>query len=164
LPPADSNGTSDPYVEVWSPDDQSIRTQTCEDTNNPIFYDTKQINYEIDSLPNGKPDFESAPPIILNVFDTDEGLVGNSEDFLGRAVIFLGEVEDLSDNDRIPYPTWHAIKFNYKDQYIEDGGAAILCSFQIVPLDFNFKVPDHMIDLDKMIEVSPGVPLSMPDL
>lgn len=122
MPPADSNGTSDPYVEVWSPDEKSVRTQTNEDTNNPIFYDTKEILYEFDN-------FESAPPIILNCFDTDESVLGDSEDFLGRAVIFLNEIEDISRDDRIPYPTWKAIKINLNDPYIEDGGAAILCSF-----------------------------------
>lgn len=165
LPPADSNGTSDPFVEVWSPDEKSIRTQTCEDTNNPIFYDCKEIQYEFESLPDGSPDFESAPPIILNCFDTDESVLGDSYDFLGRAVIFMNEIEDISRDDRIPYPSWQAVKVNFKDPYIEEGGASILCSFQIAPLDFQYAVADfEEIYLDKMIELQPGVPLSMPDL
>jgi hypothetical protein len=41
----------------------------------------------------------------------------------------MGEIEDVSTDDRIPYPTWQAVKVNFKDPYIEDGGAAILCSF-----------------------------------
>ena len=38
LPPADSSGTSDPYVEVWTPDKEKVLSHTLNDTNNPIFY------------------------------------------------------------------------------------------------------------------------------
>ena len=67
----------------------------------------------------------------MNIFDTDEGVmgVGDSEEFIGRAVVFLSEIEDLSYDDTIPYPTWHPVKMNYKDPYIPEGGAAILVSF-----------------------------------
>jgi hypothetical protein len=65
----------------------------------------------------------------LNIFDTDESVLGDSEDFIGRAVIFMNDIEDISRDDKIPYPTWHAVKVNLKDPYIEDGGVAILCSF-----------------------------------
>lgn len=84
MPPADSTGTSDPYVEVWSPDENKIRTENCEDTNNPIYFETKEIIYEFS-------DYENAPPIVLNIFDCDDGVlgVGDSEDYIGRAVIFL---------------------------------------------------------------------------
>ena len=42
LPPADQEGHSDPYVEVYNPYDtarkDNIRTKQLYDTNNPIFY------------------------------------------------------------------------------------------------------------------------------
>lgn len=91
LPPADSNGTSDPYVEIWSPSEQRQRTATSCDTNNPIYYELKEFYIE-------KPKnvtLEESPPIILNIFDTDEGLF-DSDDFMGRAVVFLHEI--LDDN------------------------------------------------------------------
>ena len=72
LPPADSNGTSDPYIEVWSPDELIVKTENCEDTNNPIYYESKEIIYEFEDL-------ESAPPVILNIFDFDEGVMGVGE-------------------------------------------------------------------------------------
>jgi hypothetical protein len=48
---------------------QQIKTENCEDTNNPIYYETKEIIYQFD-------DIESAPPIVLNIFDFDEGVMG----------------------------------------------------------------------------------------
>ena len=87
LPPADSNGTSDPYVEVWAPDKEKVRTQTCEDTNNPLFYEVKEINMEFN-------DINRAPPVVLNVLDTDEGIISNDDDYIGRAVIFLKEIQN----------------------------------------------------------------------
>jgi hypothetical protein len=96
LPPADSNGTSDPYIEVWSPDELKVRTENCEDTNNPIYYESKEVLYEFEDL-------ETAPPLVLNVFDSDEGVlgVGDSEDYIGRAVIFFRDLspDDLSNDD-----------------------------------------------------------------
>jgi len=116
LPPADSNGTSDPYVEIWQPDVKKIRTETSSDTNNPIYYELKEFYVE-------KPrnvDLDEAPPIILNIFDTDEGFLDAEDDYMGRAVIFLHEIENddqindgaldklpfrgLSITDDIPYP------------------------------------------------------------
>jgi hypothetical protein len=71
--------------------------------------------------------------LILNIFDCDEGVlgVGDSEDYIGRAVIFLNELkpDDLSSDDRIPYPAWYPVKVGYNDVYNEEGGAAILASF-----------------------------------
>jgi len=50
LPPADSNGTSDPYIEVYVPGnrekDKVLKTDHVNDTNNPIFYEVKDFMYE----------------------------------------------------------------------------------------------------------------------
>ena len=35
-------------------------------------------------------DIENAPPIVLNIWDRDEGIV-DSDDYLGRSVIYLNE-------------------------------------------------------------------------
>lgn len=77
-------------------------------------------------------DISRAPPVVLNVMDTDEGIISNDDDFIGRAVIFLKAIEEqgnLSRDDRIPYPVWHPIKRNYDDLFDDEHGAAVLVSF-----------------------------------
>lgn len=84
----DDTGTSDPYVEIYSPHPldnneegkKNRKTNTQFMTNNPLWYHTCQFIVEYYNL-------EEAPPIILNVFDTDEGLLDSTDDFMGRAVI-----------------------------------------------------------------------------
>jgi len=60
LPPADSNGTSDPYIEVFTKDKPKDRprTKSCEDTNNPIFMEVKEFNLDFS-------DINQAPPVVL---------------------------------------------------------------------------------------------------
>lgn len=86
LPPCDESGASDPYIQVWTPDEQDIRTAVVEQTNNPIYYEIKDFMLEFNEL-------DDAPPIILNFFDTDEAgmfsLLGDDDDYMGRAIIFL---------------------------------------------------------------------------
>ena len=122
LPPADENGSSDPYVEVWTHDEQDVKTDVVEDTNNPIYYQTKQINFEFDTI-------ERAPPIILNIFDSDAGLFGDDDDYLGRAVVNLSEIDQISDNDTIPDPQWWPVKYASYDSWNAETGSAILLSF-----------------------------------
>jgi hypothetical protein len=55
---------------------------TIEDNLNPIFYEVKETEYEMINL-------ELSPPIVLNIFDTDEDFLDADDDFLGRAVIFM---------------------------------------------------------------------------
>jgi hypothetical protein len=74
-----------------------VRTKTNNDTNNPIFYEVLETIVQFNSL-------ENATPIILNVFDTDEDLLDSTDDFIGRAVIFLNQIGDLAREERIPYP------------------------------------------------------------
>ena len=86
--------------------------------------------------------------------------VGNSFDYIGRAVIFLKDLgEDLSTDDAIPYPQWFPVKADYNDVYNEEGGAAILCSFQIIPEDQEYQVPAEEIELELPMEIQPGIPL-----
>lgn len=53
---------------------------------------------------------DRARPIILNLFDTDEELFDSTDDFIGRAVIFLHQINEISNTDAIPYPCWHPVK------------------------------------------------------
>lgn len=165
LPPADSEGTSDPYVKIWSSDPSSIvQTSINYDTNNPIYYELKQTNIEL------PPALEDAPPIQLEVYDSDEGVL-ESDDFLGRANIFLKDLaeEDLSRGDRIPKPSWYPIKFSATDSWDEKNGARILCSFCLLDFDMKPAIPADQIELDRSFPIGNDpagnpVPYPMPDL
>lgn len=175
LPPADSNGSSDPYVEIWQPDKNRPRTATSCDTNNPIYYELKEFYVE-------KPrnvSLEEAPPVILNIFDTDEGFF-DSDDYMGRATVFLHEILDddqindgaidklpfrgLSVTDDIPYPQFFPVKKKSTDPWDPETGPSLLCSFSIVDYSKKYKVPTEDINLEKVHQIREGVFLNMPDL
>jgi len=80
---------------------------------------------------------EDAPPIILNIWDKDEGTF-DSDDFLGRAVINLTEAS-LTKDDTIPLPKWHKVVMGFTEK--EQSIGEVLCSFALVEDDYNFKVP-----------------------
>lgn len=143
LPPADSDGRSDPYVEAWTPDEEYLKknkgkvvTATVQDTNNPIFYQVLEIPMELGQASSSSSgpmssssSFERARPIILNIWDTDEDLLDSTDDYIGRAVIFLDKLKEISYDDTIPYPAWYPVKKGYEDAYDLEHGAAILASF-----------------------------------
>ncbi len=72
LPAADDNGTSDPYIEVWSSDKKKAKTPVVEDNNNPIFFSTCEIYYDFMTM-------DDAPPIILNIWDEDPGVLEDDD-------------------------------------------------------------------------------------
>jgi hypothetical protein len=155
LPPCDESGASDPYIEVWTPDDQHIRTDVVEQTNNPIYYQTKDFMLEFNEL-------DDAPPIVLNLFDTDEGgmfsIGGDDDDYMGRAIIFLGEIGDPADpkthlaededRDTIPQPIWYPVKFSMNAPWSEDNGARVLVSFAKIEFHDAFALEPDAIELD----------------
>lgn len=99
LPPADKSGNSDPYVQVYDPTNDSgkmYKTNVCEDTNNPIFYEVLDFSYNAVSDSNYLPDLSLAPPIILNIWDYDDDLTDSTDDLIGRAVINLADVGRIS--------------------------------------------------------------------
>lgn len=49
-------------------------------------------------------------PIIMSIFDADEGLFTDSADFLGRSVVFLKEASYNTNPLDIPIPRWHKIQ------------------------------------------------------
>jgi len=83
LPAADSNGTSDPFVKVWDMSDKQKKTDIIEDNNNPLYYQTIELEYEVRDVN----DLESYPPFIFDVFDYDDDLMDSSDDYLARAII-----------------------------------------------------------------------------
>ena len=80
LPAADSSGSSDPYVELWSTDKKKALTPFVEDNCNPIFFSAVEIFYDFNTI-------NDAPPIILNIWDKDDELFDSTDDFIGRAII-----------------------------------------------------------------------------
>ena len=83
---------------------------------------------------------DTAPPIILEVWDEDKEFLDNTDDFLGRAVIKLEDASaifkfDESDSslESPPYPKWHKLRMGSKETDLECG--EILCSFFITSPD-----------------------------
>jgi hypothetical protein len=92
LPAADSNGTSDPYIEVWDTTataKKKKKTPVVDDNNNPLYYKAIDLDYEVDD-PN---DLESYPPFIFDIFDHDDDLFDSTPDYMCRAVV---EPEDCA--------------------------------------------------------------------
>jgi hypothetical protein len=106
LPAADSDGTSDPFIEIIDSDTPK-RTIVVNDNLNPIFYQAIDLMYEANSI-------EEMPPFILDCYDEDETLVGkNDQDFLARAIIYNWEC-DFSEGNAIPTPKWYPMRFSPK--------------------------------------------------
>ncbi len=84
---------------------------------------------------------EDAPPIILNIWDEDKSTF-DSDDFLGRAVVYLNDAA-LSKDDTIPIPKWHKVVMGFTAN--EPSIGELLVSFSLVADDYSFKVPtDYM--------------------
>lgn len=142
----DESGTSDPYVEIYSPHPQDNdkegkkKRRTCNQsmTNNPLWYHTCQYIVEFFNL-------EEAPPIILNIFDTDEGLFDSDDDFMGRSIITINELIELGmikksfksfeSRDYVPEPKWFPVKANQSDPHNPENDGMILASFTIHEYD-----------------------------
>ena len=72
---------------------------------------------------------DTAPPIILNVWDRDSHVGKDSFDFLGRAAIFPKDA-NFSTDESIPEPKWHKIKMSFEENAPHKG--KILVSFSII--------------------------------
>ena len=89
------------------------KTNVSKDNLDPLFYEVLDIevccNKNIDQM----------PPFILDVHDKDSGLLIDSKDHLGRAIIKIKDVFDgengsfidlqKSNQLRVPVPKWHDI-------------------------------------------------------
>lgn len=84
-----------------------MKTKIIEDSLNPIYFETVELLYDM-------ADIENAPPIVFNIWDRDSGIV-DSDDYLGRSVIYLDEaasnLEDDEQDERtrdnkVPKPRW----------------------------------------------------------
>jgi len=136
IPAADEDGASDSYISVWNPNNEELRTRMIEDSVNPIYYETIEMLYDFSDL-------DSAPPIVLNVWDHDDALLDSTDDFLGRAVIYLQDAstnlefgDDESKYNEVPKPIWHDIRFGFDPSQPACG--QVLCSFVVARDDFDF--------------------------
>jgi hypothetical protein len=141
LPAADDTGSSDPFLQITDCD-RSQKTQVIWDNVNPLFYEGLDAIYEANSQ-------EELPPIIVDLYDKDEAVVGaDSEDFLARALIYIDKITFV-ENDDIPTPTWHKL-------YYKSGGATsgeVLLSFAIVRDDYPFKRTLERLRLEREVEM-----------
>ena len=130
LPAADSDGTSDPFLE-FTDTDKPQRTVVVNDNLNPIFYNAIELMYEANSI-------EELPPFIIDCYDEDETLVGdNDADYLARATIYYKEAEEkeaTTTEDIIPRPAWFPLRFSPNGPSCGE----VLISFAIVDDDFSF--------------------------
>ncbi len=140
MPSADSDGSSDPYISVWNPDDKKIMTRPIDDNNNPIFFEALEVYYEFDQIPN-------APPIVLNIWDKDEDIL-DGDDYLGRSVVFLKDAA-LTHDDTIPKPKWHDVRVGFLESDPPCG--QMLVSFAVVEDDYTFKIPIKFLKLTEEI-------------
>ena len=141
IPSADDDGSSDCYIKVWTPEKEKIQTCIIPDNNNPIFMKTLEFPIEFTHL-------ETAPPIFLNVFDSDGDSMFDGDDFLGRAIIELKDCS-LSEEDKIPDPRWHKLVLGFDKDTAAMG--EVLCSFCLVPTDFKFEVATEFFKLEDKI-------------
>jgi hypothetical protein len=130
LPAADESGKSDPVLTI-ADCDSLVSTHVVYDSVNPIFFQCIQCEYEANSE-----DLSEFPPIIVDIFDEDDGVTGPSYDFLARAKIILQD-ENPSRGDVIPKPKWYPL-------YFKTGGeksGEVLMSFVWEEDDYPFKIP-----------------------
>ena len=101
LPTADSDGSADPYVQIYHYGTE-MNSSIVKDSVNPIW--NERMILKTRSLNN------YIPPLIIKVYDKDEG--EDEGDFLGTTTIFLG-LEDIIDRqDQILDPQWYALRYS----------------------------------------------------
>jgi hypothetical protein len=85
-------------------------------------------------IPSDFTSIHDAPPIILNVFDKDEGFL-DADDYLGRAEISLEDPNTMyveaDRGNEIPDPTWHPIKFGIGDDAPSCRVRALACVLRL---------------------------------
>jgi hypothetical protein len=92
---------------------------------------------------------DTAPPVILNIYDSDAGSFMDDDDFLGRAIVDLRDCS-LEEGDALPDPRWHKLVMGFDKDAPSMG--EILCSFALVEDDFNFRTPLNYMKLEDEIE------------
>ena len=113
---------------------------------------------------------DDAPPIILNVFDTDDASIlslgTDSDDYIGRAIIFMDEIKELAEDDHIPKPEWYPVKYSMVSPWDEKSGAKILVSFAKLDYHEEFALQPHEVVLTEKLYADDikSIKIDMPDL
>lgn len=117
LPAADPSGLADPFVKViCGTSEYQTDKQSKLEILNPLWYESFSLPISIGSL-------DTAPPIIIQVWDYD---AGSSDEIMGLAIKEMKNVpENPSD---APRPEWYKLSLGTQDT--EEG--EILLSFFIV--------------------------------
>lgn len=102
-----------------------------------------ELHYDYSSL-------DDAPPVVLNLWDKDDAIL-DSDDFLGRSVVYLNEASICHD-DSIPTPKWHDIRLSFDESMPPCG--KMLLSFAVVEDDYAFKIPTNYLKLTEEIDYS----------
>ena len=120
-----------------------------EDSLNPIYFETIEMLYDM-------ADLDTAPPIIFNIWDHDDDLLDSSDDFLGRAVIYLRDAktnleygDDEAQCNTVPKPDWHDIRIGFDESTPPCG--QVLCSFIVARDDFDFETPAKYLNLSDYV-------------
>ena len=154
IPSADADGASDAYISVWNQegDTKKNKTRTIEDSLNPIYFETKELLYDMADLDN-------APPIVLNIWDSDADSLMDGDDYLGRAVVYLDEAssnlntdmvgDEDTLNNSVPRPKWEPIRMGFDEAAPPCG--YVLCSFIIARDDYEFQTPAQYLKLSDYV-------------
>ena len=117
LPASDPTGLADPYVKVLCGGSEVSTDKKAKlEILNPLWYETFSMDISMCSV-------ETAPPIIVQVWDYD---AGSSDDVMGLCIIDVSTVP-VNPSDA-PRPTWYKLNLGTKDT--EEG--EILMSFMII--------------------------------
>ena len=82
LPATDSDGQSDPYVEVYC-DGQTVVSKVIDNTLNPLWYKVLRLNIDLLSA-------SDSPPIIVYVKDKD---ILKTDDLIGVCTYYVRQSE-----------------------------------------------------------------------
>ncbi|OMJ83746.1 hypothetical protein SteCoe_15288 [Stentor coeruleus] len=93
LPAADSDGQSDPYVEIYC-NGTTCKSEVIENTLNPMWYVVIEMEVELASS-------SDSPPIIVHIKDKD---ITSNDDLIGTCTYYVSEAEQ--DSEIPAKPIW----------------------------------------------------------
>ena len=120
LPAADSTGLADPYVKVICGKSYYVTDKQAKlEILNPLWYETFSLKVNFTSV-------QTAPPVIIQVWDFD---LGQEDDMMGFVIVNMTEIPEYKGE--VPRPKWYPLNLGSKDT--EEG--EILISFMLVDGD-----------------------------
>ena len=134
LTKTNNDGSQNLSISVWDIDGKLSQTSIKENNGpNTLFHETIDVSTAMLNR-------ETAPPIVLSLWNRHDYDQQNPS-FLGRAVIEMKDLPyDCLDEDKgneVAKPHWHSIIMDDHESTTKQV-AEVLCSFQVVALDFEF--------------------------